>query len=101
PQTLEQEMLEINDLLEQPLDEINLIYTSVRDREYVYKCTQAPIFQFCDKATCKLREYGVGGENLKDGSLFTDIEFGDLTQYRYIKDAPNYEWKIRIQGQEN
>lgn len=87
---------EVNDNFEVPLEDsvVEQTCTSVREHEYVYKCKDIPCNSFCDKPTCRKREFGLG----KDKGHFTGIDFGQL--YRYKTAEPYYVWKLRLQGQE-
>lgn len=87
---------EINDNFEVPLEDsvVEQTCTSVREHEYVYKCKDIPCNSFCDKPTCRKREFGLG----KDKGHFTGIDYGQL--YRYKTAEPYYIWKLRLQGEE-
>lgn len=87
---------EVNDSFEVPLEDsvVEQTCTSVREHEYVYKCKDIPCNSFCDKPTCRKREFGLG----KDKGHFTGIDYGQL--YRYKTAEPYYVWKLRLQGQE-
>ncbi len=87
---------EVNDNFEVPLEDsvVEQTCTSVREHEYVYKCKDIPCNSFCDKPTCRKREFGLG----KDKGHFTGIDYGQL--YRYKTAEPYYVWKLRLQGQE-
>lgn len=87
---------EINEKFECPLEDavVEQTCTSVREHEYVYKCKDIPCNSFCDKPTCRKREFGLG----RDKGHFTGIDYGQL--YRYKTAEPYYIWKLRLQGQE-
>ena len=87
---------EINEQFECPLEDavVEQTCTSVREHEYVYKCHDIPCNSFCDKPTCRKREFGLG----KDKGHFTGIDYGQL--FRYKTAEPYYIWKLRLQGQE-
>ena len=87
---------EVNDNFEVPLEDsvVEQTCTSVREHEYVYKCKDIPCNSFCDKPTCRKREFGLG----KDKGHFTGIDYGQL--YRYKTAEPYYIWKLRLQGEE-
>lgn len=87
---------EINEQFECPLDDavVEQTCTSVREHEYVYKCKDIPCNSFCDKPTCRRREFGLG----KDKGHFTGIDYGQL--YRYKTAEPYYIWKLKLQSQE-
>lgn len=48
--------------MQPPLDdaEVTTIIASVGAKEYGYSCTSEPIASVCDKATCRLKRFGVG-----------------------------------------
>lgn len=78
-----------NTNLDKSLDEREVNVSVIRTftkKDYAYKCKEAPIVSFCDKAECKLREYGVGGQKI------SNLDYEELTQYK--TDPPYYEWKI-------
>ena len=87
---------EVNEGFECPLEDsvVEQTCTSVREHEYVYKCKDIPCNSFCDKPTCRKREFGLG----RDKGHFTGIDYGQL--YRYKTAEPYYIWKLRLQGQE-
>ena len=87
---------EVNEGFECPLEDavVEQTCTSVREHEYVYKCKDIPCNSFCDKPTCRKREFGLG----RDKGHFTGIDYGQL--FRYKSAEPYYIWKLRLQGQE-
>ena len=87
---------EINEQFECPLEDsvVEQTCTSVREHEYIYKCNDIPCNSFCDKPTCRKREFGLG----RDKGHFTGIDYGQL--YRYKTAEPYYIWKLRLQGEE-
>ncbi len=90
----EQEVMEINNNLNNPLDvkEVeNTVLSSLRKKDYTYKCTVSPCLDVCDKKVCQTRKYGIG----KDGGYFTNVIFGKMTQYEAAE--PYYEWEVKTQ----
>ena len=87
---------ELNEKFQSPLDSqvVNSVTASVAGHEYTYKCRDIPCSSYCDKATCRKREYGLG----KDKGHFTGIEYGKM--YRYLTAEPYYVWELRLVGQE-
>lgn len=87
---------EINEQFECPLEDsvVERTCKSVREHEYVYKCTDIPCNSFCDKSACRKREFGLG----KDKGHFTGVDYGKL--YRYKTAEPYYVWQLRLQGQD-
>lgn len=93
----EEKVLEINRGLLEPLDENEVqktIISSLKKKDYVYRCKEDPCASFCNKKECKKREFGIG----KDLGYFSSIESGQLYQYR--SSSPYYEWEVRLQGQD-
>ena len=88
---------ELNNTLIDPLDEVSLKKTaeSVRANEYNYKCKDVPCEQFCDRAVCSKREFGVG----KEKGHFTGLDYGTLTRYK--SEEPYYVWELRRQDDTN
>lgn len=66
-------------LMSAPLDdgEVRTVIGSVGRKNYGYKCKDQPIVSVCDKAKCRLADYGVGG-----GASVGDLEltFGPMTK---------------------
>ena len=90
----EQAVSEINQNLPVPIDTKRLeetVLSSVRKKDYSYKCTAGPICDFCDKKICKTKEYGIGQE----GGYFTNLIFGAMMQYQAA--SPYYEWEVKGQ----
>lgn len=86
----------VNEEFESPLDEeeVENICSSVSNNEYIYKCSDIPCKEYCNKITCKKREFGLG----RDKGHFTGVDYGKL--YRYKAAEPYYIWELRLQGQE-
>lgn len=98
PEFWEQKLFSANEAMNEPLsrDELeNTIISSLRKKDYAYKCAEAPCVDFCRKAVCKTREFGIG----KEGGYFSELEFGTLTQVKAYE--PYYEWDVRILGEES
>lgn len=97
PEFWEQKLFDINSKILAPLskDELeNTIINSLRKKDYTYKCTEAPCVDYCRKAICKTREFGIG----KEGGYFSELEYGKLTQVKAYE--PYYEWQVKIIGEE-
>jgi len=93
----EQSLKEINDSIREPLEEKEVertILSSLRKKDYVYKCKESPCKEFCNKKECRNREFGIG----KNEGYFSSVEVGIL--YQYKTSSPYYEWEVRLQGQE-
>jgi hypothetical protein len=90
----EQALFEINNSLSNPLDPDELertIISSLRKKDYTYKCKISPCLDYCNKTRCKKREYGVG----KEDGYFSDLDYGKLYQIKTAQ--PYYEWEIKVQ----
>jgi len=93
----EQKLHDVNATLTRPLEDKELektVLSSLRKKDYVYKCKETPCVDFCHKKECKNRDFGIG----KNDGYFSTVECGQLTQYKL--DQPYYEWEVRKQGQE-
>jgi hypothetical protein len=93
----EQRLHDVNSTFTRPLDEKELertILSSLRKKDYVYRCKETPCVDFCHKKECKNREFGIG----KNEGYFSNVECGQLYQFKL--DQPYYEWDVRLQGQE-
>jgi len=97
PEFWEQKLFGINDSMSDPLprDELeNTIVSSLRKKDYAYKCAEAPCVDYCRKAVCKTRDFGIG----KEGGYFSELEYGKLLQVK--SSEPYYEWEVRLLGEE-
>jgi len=97
PEFWEQKLFGINDAMNEPLprDELEgTIVSSLRKKDYAYKCAEAPCVDYCRKAICKTRDFGIG----KEGGYFSELEYGKLLQVKCSE--PYYEWEVRILGEE-
>jgi hypothetical protein len=93
----EHNIREVNQSLLEPLPEKELegtIISSLKKKDYLYKCKESPLCDFCNKKKCREREFGIG----KDGGYFSSVEKGRLYQYKLSR--PYYEWEVKLQGQE-
>ena len=91
----EQNLVEINTVMREPLslDELDkTVISSLRKKDYAYRCTQSPLVDFCRKGLCKQREFGVG----KIGGYFSTLEYGKM--YQIKTSQPYYEWEVKVQG---
>jgi hypothetical protein len=43
-----------------PLNEVNIVAKQLEKKDYVYKCSDAPINAHCNKTLCLTRKHGVG-----------------------------------------
>lgn len=87
-------VFELNDSFETPLERgaVEATINSIKQKEYSYPCKNIPCSAYCNKSTCKEREYGLG----RDKGHFSDVEYGQL--YRYQAEEPYYIWQLRLQG---
>ena len=80
---------EINNALDKPLPVKELMSTIIathKKKDYSYKCSQDPLLSLCHKDICRMREYGIGGDEV------SDLSFEELKQF--LTDPPYYEWVI-------
>lgn len=87
PSEWEEAALEYNqELIVPPLpdSELKSLIASYRTKDYFYKCNSAPICNFCDKALCRTKEYGI--------NVTESIEFGDLVVC--AGEPKSYLWTI-------
>lgn len=97
PEFWEQKLFEANSAISSPLkkDEVeSTIVNSLRKKDYIYKCNDAPCVDFCRKTLCKKREFGIG----KEGGYFSELEYGRLMQIKTFE--PYYEWEVKLIGDE-
>jgi len=98
PEFWEQKLFGINEDMADPISKAeleNTIIGSLRKKDYAYKCNEAPCVDFCRKALCKKREFGVG----KEGGYFSELEYGKLTQVKAYE--PYYEWEVKVPGEDS
>lgn len=90
----EQKLFDVNRAMKKPLSKEELestIISSLRKKDYTYKCLESPCVDFCRKVLCKRRTYGVG----KEGGYFSEFEYGKL--YQIKSHEPYYEWEVKAQ----
>jgi hypothetical protein len=75
-------------------DEVGDIVKSLTRKKYQYLCTQVPINAVCQKALCKKRLFGVGGDLPDSGHSTMEIE--EITKYEAPFDDPL--WVIVLNG---
>jgi hypothetical protein len=91
----EQRLFEANEGMAVPLSKQELestIISTLRKKDYSYKCFDTPCVDFCRRPLCKTREYGVG----KEGGYFSELEFGKI--FQIMTGQPYYEWEVKAQG---
>lgn len=54
-----------HDYMDPPLgsDEVRLVITTLKKKEYLYKCNDQPLCGFCNAALCRTRKFGIGTSN--------------------------------------
>lgn len=85
----EYKIIEANKELKSPIDLERLqrtIINSHKKKDYSYKCANEPIVSICRKELCKLRQYGIGGDEV------SNLSFEEMIQYK--TDPPYYEWVV-------
>jgi hypothetical protein len=88
----EQKLFEANSAMKAPLsrDELeSTIISSLRKKDFSYKCLEVPCVDFCRRPLCKTRNFGVG----KEGGYFSELEYGKMYQIRTYE--PYYEWEVK------
>jgi hypothetical protein len=73
------------------VSEIDEIKRSVDKRDFFYKCSEYPLIQYCNKAECKKRKYGIG-----QSSEFEMFRFDHITKYN---SGDEVWWFAEYQGQ--
>ena len=71
-----------------PLSEVNLIARQLNRKDYIYKCTDAPINEFCDKDKCLTRKHGVG-------SSASNASLANLRKYNSVPPI----WFMDVNGE--
>lgn len=64
--------------------ELNTTLMRKTDKEYGYQCSQFPLSEYCQKAVCKKRKYGVGSDQR------ADMEITVENFVKYNTDPPKY-----------
>lgn len=88
----EQGVMSVNNLMDKPLEVKEVeqtVLSSLRKKDYQYKCSAEPCLGFCDKKICKKREYGIG-----EGGYFSNVIIGNLIQYKAA--SPYYELEVKV-----
>ena len=77
--------------LSEPLgsQEVENVKKSLRKKDYFYKCKQQPIVSFCNKALCRTRKYGIGGDDRQMPFL------SSLSKY----DTKPPIWYLNVEGE--
>lgn len=97
PEFWEQKLHTINSNMLVPLSNNELevtIISSLRRKDYTYKCNEAPCIDYCRKSICTTRDFGIG----KEGGYFSGLEYGRFVQVKTLE--PYYEWEIKVIGDE-
>lgn len=83
------ELHECNKNLFSPITTSELTSTIINShtkKDYTYKCNQPPLKELCKRELCKLRKYGVSGDEI------AQLSFEDFIKYN--SDPPFYEWLV-------
>ncbi len=78
PDSWQDKLIEINVKIISPqlnLKEVEGIIRGLNKKDYYYKCSQYPICQYCNKAECHKRKFGIG----RDPEM--DFNFDNLTKH--------------------
>lgn len=95
PDDYEDKIMEANANFFKPMlkmAEVEGIIKAVRKKEFFFKCNEYPIVQYCNKAECKKRRFGIG--SFHNGS---ELQFENLT--KYISSDNSVRWYASYQGQ--
>lgn len=103
PDTWESRIETFNDEVLDPAlerDEVDTIIRSLERKDYVYKCDDAPIVHFCQRAKCRKRRFGI--EHFLE--KHREEAFPDIVDFtKFETDPPYYTFtvngkRVRIQG---
>jgi hypothetical protein len=93
------ELEEMNNCLEAPLEQkdVDRIYKSATEQDWQIwgRCKKSPMSEYCDRALCRKRKFGVGRD--KDNYV-SNVEFGKIV--RVMAEEPYYLWDARLAGSE-
>ena len=89
PDSRETELMQWNMAYVNPplgLTEIGVVVNQLKKKDYAYKCNDAPINSYCDRPTCLMRKFGIGGT--------ASAAMGNLRKY----DSPPPIWFLDVNG---
>jgi hypothetical protein len=89
----------MNNCLEAPLEQedIDRIYKSATEKDWQIwgRCKKPPMSEYCDRALCRKRTFGVGRDK---NNYVSNVEFGKIV--RVLAEEPYYLWDARLAGSE-
>lgn len=88
----EEELFKANKRLANPLPISELttsIISSMKKKDYSYKCEDTPLCTLCNPEECAKRKFGLGGKEV------SKLSFGEFRQI--MSDPPSYEWDVNGQ----
>mgnify|MGYP003113544425 FL=1 len=71
-----------------PLNEVNVVATQLRRKDYAYKCSDSPINAHCNKELCQTRRYGIGAA----------VQGANIANLRKYNSTPPV-WFIDVNGE--
>lgn len=93
-QTIDEQLLDINTTMDDPLPEQELrttVLAGIERKTYFYPC--ASLADFCNKTICRGQRLGINTPSA------TGLSYGDLTQYVDGKGGSDSMWEWDINGQ--
>lgn len=96
PDDWEDRLQEYNDeKMDPPLpeDEVEQIRRSLDKKDYVFKCSDLPIVDFCKKSACKKQRFGIDAFRQRE----VESHLPDLTDLEKIMTDPPH-WSLKING---
>jgi hypothetical protein len=100
PDDVQEELLKANSLIDAPLDDrdVERIAESAMKGNYQIwgRCKTAVCERYCDRKTCRTREFGVGRQK---NNKVSNVEFGKI--FRMLAEEPYYLWEARLAGTED
>lgn len=79
--------------------EVTAILKKASKTDYQYQCSVQPLCQYCDKAKCMKRKYGVGGDKFVDMGGLTKIKSDPTLWFMDVEDKRLELSTIELQSQ--
>jgi hypothetical protein len=89
-----------NDLMCSPplsQSELDELASSLRKRDYFYRCRLPPIAAVCQQRACAKRKHGVGGDD-ENPAQIEALAVNGLTQYAYPGEVKDCLWALEMCG---
>lgn len=98
PDTFFDDAMELNkSMFDKPLapSEAKKVIRSASRRDYLYKCSESPCKDLCDRKVCITREFGISMDEAKEMEAHDSLpQFTELIEYQ--SDPPR--WGIHVNG---